>query len=199
MFLQVKCCDVCQHTKRKFDYPASTIVAPNPCVRHMEQNRNRPDHIAPKQEWEPVLHYPHWLFLKVGWSTEAEPIPTKEAEDVAVFLYKMILRHGCPSEIVSDQGREFCNHFVDLLEELTGFKHKMTNAYHPQSNGLDECFNQTLNQRGFSLTQLWWDDIYMTVWRTSKWNISFKSKEVCQLAKIIKREERYKFFATADY
>ena len=30
---------------------------------------------------------------------------------------------------------------VDLLEELTGFKHKITSAYHPQSNGLDERFN----------------------------------------------------------
>ena len=25
------------------------------------------------------------------------------------FLYKLFLRHGCPQEIVSDQGREFCN------------------------------------------------------------------------------------------
>ena len=71
-------------------------------------------------------------------------MPTKEAKHVAEFLYKMILRHGCPLEIVSDQGREFCNQLVDLLEELTGFKHKITSAYHPQSNGLDERFNQML-------------------------------------------------------
>ena len=38
---------------------------------------------------------------------EAEAIPTKGAKHVAAFLYKMILRHGCPEEIVSDQGREF--------------------------------------------------------------------------------------------
>ena len=76
---------------------------------------------------------------------EAAPIPTKEATHVAVFLYKMILRHGYPQEIVSDQGREFCNKLVDSLEELTGFKHKITSAYHPQSNALDECFNQITN------------------------------------------------------
>ena len=56
----------------------------------------------------------------------------------------LAVSHGCPLEIVSDQGREFCNQLVDLLEELTGFKHKITIAYHPQSNGLDERFNQTL-------------------------------------------------------
>ena len=39
---------------------------------------------------------------------EAEAIPTKEAKHVVGFLYKMILCHGCPEEIVSDQGREFC-------------------------------------------------------------------------------------------
>ena len=29
-------------------------------------------------------------------------------------------------------------------EELIGFKQNITSAYHPQLNGLDECFNQTL-------------------------------------------------------
>ena len=77
---------------------------------------------------------------------EAEAIPTKGAKHVAAFLYKMILRHGCPEEIVSDQGREFCNQLIDLLEQLTGFKHKITSAYHPQSNGLDERLNQTLKE-----------------------------------------------------
>ena len=69
---------------------------------------------------------------------------TKEAKHVAAFLYKMILQHGCPQEIVSDQGREFCNKLVDSLEELTGFKHKITSVCNPQSNWLDEHFNQTL-------------------------------------------------------
>ena len=28
------------------------------------------------------------------------------------YTMKMILHHGCPEEIVSDQGREFCNQFI---------------------------------------------------------------------------------------
>ena len=63
---------------------------------------------------------------------------------MAEFLYSMILHHGCPQEIVSDQGREFCNQLVDELEKHIGFKHKITSAYHPQSNGLDERTNQML-------------------------------------------------------
>ena len=49
-------------------------------------------------------------------------IPTKEARHVANYLYKIILRHGCPVEIVSDQGREFCNWLIDLLKKLTGLQ-----------------------------------------------------------------------------
>ena len=78
---------------------------------------------------------------------EAAPIPTKEATHVAAFVYKMILRHGCSQKIVPNQGREFCNKLMNSLEELTGFKHKITSAYHPQSNGLDECFNQMLKSQ----------------------------------------------------
>ena len=89
---------------------------------------------------------------------EAEAIPTKEAKHVASFLYKMILRHGCPEEIVSDQGREFCNQLIDLLEQLTGFKHKITSAYHPQSNGLDERLNQTLKSKLQQLVNEHMDD-----------------------------------------
>ena len=62
--------------------------------------------------------------------TEACPVPTKEATHVAAFLYRMIPRHGCPQEIISDQGRELCNKLVDSLEEWAGFKHKITSAYH---------------------------------------------------------------------
>ena len=46
--------------------------------------------------------------------------------------------------VISDQGREFCNQITDCLFELTGTEHRVTSAYHPQSNGLVEPFNQTL-------------------------------------------------------
>ena len=103
-------------------------------------------------------------------------MPTKEAKHVAEFLYKMILRYGCPLEIVSDQGREFCNQLVDLLEELTGFKHKITSAYHPQSNGLDERFNQTLKaqlQKLVNENQDNWDELLDNIlfaYRSSRHN-----------------------------
>ena len=75
---------------------------------------------------------------------EAKAIPTKEARHVAEFLYTLFMCHGfCPC-VISDQGREFCNQITDCLFELTGTEHRVTSAYHPQSNGLAERFNQTL-------------------------------------------------------
>ena len=46
--------------------------------------------------------------------------------------------------LISDQGREFVNSVKEELFALTGTEHRVTSAYHPQTNGLTERFNQTL-------------------------------------------------------
>lgn len=45
---------------------------------------------------------------------------------------------------MSDQGREFVNKVNQKLFELCGTDHRISSAYHPQTNGLDERMNQTL-------------------------------------------------------
>jgi len=75
---------------------------------------------------------------------EARATPTKEAFHVANFLFDLFLCHGCPYITISDQGKEFCNQVCDHLLKLTGVDHRVTSAYHPQTNGLTERFNQTL-------------------------------------------------------
>ena len=60
---------------------------------------------------------------------EAMPIPTKEARHIADFLYQMIFRHGCPEEIISDQGREFCNQVINRLEGLVPLEVCWTQDY----------------------------------------------------------------------
>ena len=51
-----------------------------------------------------------------------------------------------PNRVQSDQGREFVNSLNDKLFKLTGVQHIISAAYHPQTNGLDERFNQTLQR-----------------------------------------------------
>ena len=77
---------------------------------------------------------------------EAEPLRDKSAEGVANFLYKLICRHGCPNIIQSDQGREFVNQIEEKLCKLTGVEQRISSAYHPQTNGLDERMNQTISR-----------------------------------------------------
>ena len=192
--IQVQHCEVCQRSKRKFDKPAPSLhpipVSDTWCKVGVDlielpvtSNGNR-----------------YCITLTDYFSkwAEAQPIPTKEAIHVSTFLYKMIMRHGCPEEIISDQvksyicilhaivdlfqyictilvqGREFCNRIVNHLEELTGFKYRVTSAYHPQSNGLDERLNQTLKtslQKLVNESQNDWDELIDNVlfaYRTSK-------------------------------
>ena len=51
---------------------------------------------------------------------------------------------GLPSVITSDQGGEFHNHLNSQLMVAFGIDHRLTTPYHPQANGLDERYNQTL-------------------------------------------------------
>ena len=105
---------------------------------------------------------------------EACALPTKEAEGVATFLYSLICRHGVPKKVQSDQGREFVNSLNDQLFKLTGVKHIISTAYHPQTNGLDERFNQTLQRSLLKLVhedESKWDrylDSVLFAYRTSK-------------------------------
>ena len=59
-------------------------------------------------------------------------------------LVQFFLVMGLPAVITTDQGREFHNKVNAHLMDVFGVKHRMTTPYHPQANGLDERYNQTL-------------------------------------------------------
>ena len=80
------------------------------------------------------------------WVAEAGSLPTREAKGVANFFYSLICRHKVLKQIQSDQGREFVNSLNNQLFRLTGVQHIISTAYHPQTNELDERFNQPLQR-----------------------------------------------------
>lgn len=77
---------------------------------------------------------------------EAVALPSKSAENVAFAMYKIFLRMGFPSVYSSDQGREFVNSTLKHLVTMTKGSHRISTAYHPESQGLVERFNQTLQK-----------------------------------------------------
>ena len=54
----------------------------------------------------------------------------------------ILIRFGCCKVIISDQGRELLIKLKRSSFILTN--HKVSSVYHPQTNGLTERFNQTL-------------------------------------------------------
>eukprot|EP00731_Ephydatia_muelleri_P011773 Em0006g667a len=56
----------------------------------------------------------------------------------------IFMRMGIPRVLTTDNGTEFKNQLDTHLAEALGIKRIFTTPYHPQANGLDERFNQTL-------------------------------------------------------
>lgn len=83
-------------------------------------------------------HFTKWV--------EAVPMANQRTRTVAkkAFVDEVISRHGVPSKLLTDQGRNF---EADLMREvfrLLGVKKLRTSPYHPQTDGQVERLNRTL-------------------------------------------------------
>jgi len=76
---------------------------------------------------------------------EAKATRTNDSKEVAKFLKSNIItRFGCPKALVSDQGTHFCNQLIKSVLKKYGVLHKVSTAYHPQSNGQAEVSNREI-------------------------------------------------------
>ena len=76
---------------------------------------------------------------------EVFPASDQSSATVAKLLVEEIVsRHGVPSDILSDRGKAFLSGLMREVELLLGIHKVNTMAYHPQTDGLMECFNRTL-------------------------------------------------------
>ena len=136
----VQSCDICQKRQkpirteplhpikvgRPFDRIGMDIVGPLPLTKRNNQ------YIVVTTEY--LTKWP-----------EARALPDAKATSVASFFYEdIICRHGCPKELLTDQGTHFVNELLNTMCNRLGVKHRLSTAYHPQTNGLVERFNRTL-------------------------------------------------------
>lgn len=89
-----------------------------------------------------------WLITAVDFATNwpiARALPNATAESVADFIYEeIVMRFGCPEEIVTDRGANFTSKLVKHYTERIKTTHKLTSAFHPRTNGKCERLNGIL-------------------------------------------------------
>ncbi len=137
----VTSCTVCQLTKPSQRKPAGLMVP-----------------IRPQKPWEYVwggfcwpftTYFPrqcfHFGFVDY-FSKWVEIVAVREATaQVAAskMLSEVFSRHGAPAYLISDRGSPFVSDLFERVLTLLGTEHRLTTAYHPQTNATERV-NRTL-------------------------------------------------------
>ena len=78
---------------------------------------------------------------------EAYPLENEEAHTCMTALYTgFFSRFGLPTQIHSDQGRNFESRLVQELTKLAGIRRTRTTPFHPRGDGQTERMNRTILQ-----------------------------------------------------
>lgn len=76
---------------------------------------------------------------------EAKATRTNDAKVVSDFVKANIFnRFGTPRAFISDRGSHFCNRTIEALFKKYGVAHRVSTAYHPQTNGQAEISNREI-------------------------------------------------------
>ena len=91
-----------------------------------------------------------YILLAVGYVSkwvESIPTITCDAKVILRFIKRNIFsRFGTPRAVISDEGSHFCNKLFASLLAKYGVKHRVSLAYHPQSNGQAEVSNREIQK-----------------------------------------------------
>lgn len=71
---------------------------------------------------------------------------TDAFETAKLFRDRVFALHGMPESIVSDRDARFTGHFWKGLMKLLGVTHKLSTAFHPQTDGQTERVNRVLEE-----------------------------------------------------
>ncbi|GJX98082.1 reverse transcriptase domain-containing protein [Tanacetum coccineum] len=77
---------------------------------------------------------------------EAQELPTNDARVVIKFLRRLFARFGVPEALISDRGTHFCYSQLEKALQKYGVTHKLSMAYHPQTNGQTKVTNKAIKR-----------------------------------------------------
>ena len=137
-------CSACQRSKVAQHVRAPLQTRPPPDRRfgslHVDLVGPLPESKGCRYLFTIIDRFTRWM--------EAVPLKTMTAVDCARALVETwIVRYGAPSDVVSDQGRQFVSSLWAELLRLCGITSARTTAYHPQANGMVERLHRTLKER----------------------------------------------------
>ncbi|GJW40823.1 putative nucleotidyltransferase, ribonuclease H [Tanacetum coccineum] len=75
---------------------------------------------------------------------EAQALPTNDARVVIRLLIRLFARFRVPKALISDRGTHFCNSQLEKALQKYGVTHKLSTAYHSQTNGQTEVTNKAI-------------------------------------------------------
>uniref|UniRef100_H3ACW4 Gypsy retrotransposon integrase-like protein 1 n=1 Tax=Latimeria chalumnae TaxID=7897 RepID=H3ACW4_LATCH len=137
----VKSYQICQTTKPSQQRPAGYMIP-----------------IEPQYPWEycgvdfigPLPRTPrgnqYLLIFLDFFSKWVEIFPVKAATAqtaAAKFIEEIFCQHGAPRYLISDRGSPFVNALFDTSAAILGTEHRLTTAYHPQTNQTERV-NRTI-------------------------------------------------------
>ena len=140
----VKACAVCQEQKTGNPHRQKELL--QPLVAPTEPNwRVHLDLFGPLRQTPRGKKMVLVITDAFSKLAEVVPIENKTAETVALaFFSTWICRYGCPRQIITDGGKEFCSKITENLCRYLEVDHNVTTAYHPQSNSGAESFNREI-------------------------------------------------------
>ena len=90
---------------------------------------------------------------------EIIPIKSKNARDVAECVFdEILMRHGSPEQLITDQGREFENELFRELSTLLRIRRGTTAPYHPRADGAAEKMVSTIKDALTAYTDVFQSD-----------------------------------------
>ncbi|GKC98027.1 reverse transcriptase domain-containing protein, partial [Tanacetum coccineum] len=99
---------------------------------------------------------------------EAQALPTNDARVVVKFLRSLFARFGVPKALISDRWTHFCNSQLEKALQRYGVTHKLSTAYHPQSNGQTKVTNRAIKcilERSVGYNPKdWWEKLNDALW-----------------------------------
>ena len=63
---------------------------------------------------------------------------------IKLYINNMFIQFRLPDTIISDRGPQFTSNIFNGILDTIGIKHRMSTAYHPQTDGQTKCYNQEL-------------------------------------------------------